>query len=236
MQGMGVLVRLMIVIAVFQLSTQGGALGAQHFENYTTRSSKEIIARDAVRSWVVTLFEHERFTDLERLSTQYRTSKSRTTSGLWKLTVFHSGISKAFLDRRKRKTDWAKAEHVVKKWLAKYPDSPSPHIAYARIAINHAWSIRGTGGGKNVAPQTVEHFKQHIEIARKIEGARTYLEKNKHIAAKDPHWYVLMAEIAMTQGWPEPRFSKMVSEGLGRSLILSIVFRCRRVLHAEMAR
>lgn len=34
------------------------------------------------------------------------------------------------------------------------------------------------------------------------------------VSAQDPHWYVVMADIATIQSWGEKEFQKLVDEGL----------------------
>ena len=100
---MRVLVRSMIAVVVLQFFLSGTAFSDEHaFRSLVTKSSAELANRDAIRNWVVTLLEHERFADLERLGAKYRTAKSRTSSGIWKLSLFYAGISSAIHKRRKQ--------------------------------------------------------------------------------------------------------------------------------------
>ena len=91
-----------------------------------------------------------------------------------------------------------------------YPNSATAHLAYARMLLSHGWSFRGSGYANTVEPQNWKPFHDYVQ------QARVYLEKYKGVASSDPKWYELMAIIAYAQGWPEPDFSRLISEGLQR--------------------
>lgn len=181
--------------------------------------SNELADRTALKNEVVRLFALEQFSQLEELSARYRTSKSRTSSGLWQLTVFYSGFSWAFNAKHKEHEFWLNTERSAKKWVTDYPNSATAHLAYAEMLLNHGWSFRGYGYAKSVAPQNWKPFHDYVQ------KARAYLEKYKDVASSDPHWYDLMIKIAYAQSWPELEISKILSEGLQReSLFYEIYF------------
>ncbi len=190
--------RPIIAVIVFQLLLSGAALG------------DELTDRATIRKNAVELLANEQFSELEAIASRYRTSQSRTSSGLWHLTLFYSGISSAFDTRRKDWTFWADAQRGIKKWIAGYPNSPTAHLAYAHLLVNHGWSIRGTGYANSVKPEQWRSFNIYIK------KARSYLEKHKAVASVDPYWFESMAIIARAQGWPTDKFSQLISEALER--------------------
>src|SRR5256885_14107172 len=98
--------------------------------------SDELSERAAIRNEVGTLIAGEQFSALEALSARYRTSKSRTSSGIWHLTLFYSGVSSAFHTDRKEQEFWLKADRSATRWVVNYPDSATGHLAYARMLLN----------------------------------------------------------------------------------------------------
>jgi hypothetical protein len=170
----------------------------------------ELSERAAIRSEVVTLVGGEQFSKLEDLAARYRMSQSRTSSGIWQLTLFYSGVSSAFDSNRKEQEFRLNAERSAKQWVADFPNSATAHLGYARMLLNHGWSFRGSGYANTVEPQNWKPFHDYVQ------QARVYLETHKNVASTDPYWYELMAIIAYAQGWPEPEFSKLISEGLQR--------------------
>jgi hypothetical protein len=170
----------------------------------------ELTERTAIVDRIAGLFVGEGFSELEALHARYRTSRSRTPSGLWHLTVFHGGLSSVFDVERKDLQFWIVAERTAQKWVAAFPNSSAARLTYANMLMNRAWSIRGTGYAHTVRPQDWKPFFEHLQ------QARTYLEKHKAVASIDPRWYEMMAEIGAAQNWPDGEFSRLVSEGLQR--------------------
>jgi len=173
-------------------------------------SAGELAEREAIRIAVAGLLHDERFADLETMGARYRRTQSRTSSGLWHLTLFYAGIAQAYYFGAEEEAAWAKAEAAAKRWAAAYPDSPTPHLALARLLVRRAWQYRGGGYAAEVNPWSWKPFKAYIE------GARRHLKKHKHVASADPHWYELMAEVTKAQDWPEPRFAELIAEALER--------------------
>ena len=64
----------------------------------------ELADRAATTSEVAELVRTGEFSRLENMATTYRDSQARTSSGLWKLTLFYSGI-RSYLDMR-RQDEW----------------------------------------------------------------------------------------------------------------------------------
>lgn len=186
----------MIVAVVVALLAAGRAGG------------EEFAERTAIRREVSAAMEAGQFAKLDALAARYRTSKSRTSSGLWHLTLFYVGIS-GVLDAEADFTEyWQNVERALGKWVADAPDSPTARLAYASMLVRHGWSYRGSGYANTVTPENLRKFDQYLAQARR------YLEENKRVASADPYWYELMAIIAYAQSWPEAAFASLIAEGL----------------------
>ena len=142
--------------------------------------AEELQDRATIQSEVQGFLQQGNFAGLEAMAGGYRATQARTSSGLWKLTLFYVGIARTV---RNAGGDWA--VRTARAWVAKYPQSPTAHLVYA-----------------DVLPDT--------------EKTRIYLEAHKSVAAQDPRWYEMMAEIAHEQGWSRPRFARLIDEGLDR--------------------
>lgn len=142
--------------------------------------AEELQDRATIQTQVYNLLSSKDFAGLEAMADNYRTTKARTSSGLWKLTLFYVGIQRAFQNKG---TDWA--AQTAQEWVSQYPQSSTAHLEYAQVLSN-------------------------------VEKTRVYLEAHKAVAAQDPRWYEIMAEVAYTQSWPKARFTKMIEEGLDR--------------------
>lgn len=170
-------------------------------------------ARDRIEADVRQAFFVDDFDRLEAMSNEYRTTKSRTSSGLWKLTLFYSGLRMEFDARFKRmgsEDGWRDLHVHLARWSTRYPDSPAPRIAESIVLMKHAWQIRGGGWASEVKPQAWEPFH------RQIRAAGENLERYKAIASKDPCWYETMLAVAKDEAWERGRFDKLVNEALDR--------------------
>jgi Domain of unknown function (DUF4034) len=173
-------------------------------------SGGELEDRASLQSQVVSAFHGNRFTELENVSSDFRTKESRTSSGLWKLSLFYSGINSAVDTSITDERYWANTDSKLSQWAAQYPNSPTAPIAQAAVLIRHAWAYRGNGWASEVAPHNWKPYYAHIEKARQ------HLLKHKASAAVDPNWYTNMIGIALAEGWDQVRFDDLVNEAVAR--------------------
>jgi hypothetical protein len=151
------------------------------------------------------------FRKLEELSQAYRTEKSRTSSGLWKLTLFYAGIGDVAIQASKvGEGAFAPLEERTVKWAQQYPNSPTAHIAHSIILLEHGWVIRGTGYADTVKPEAWAPFRRYVALARKN------LEEHKSVASGDPRWYETMLVVARAEAWDRKQFDSLLNEALDR--------------------
>jgi len=153
------------------------------------------------------------FSQLEDASRSYRTTKSRTASGLWKLTLFYHGIASGIevqAGAHEREAAFRQLEDKTMKWAQLYPDSPSAYIAQSIVHIAHAWAYRGNGYAATVKPDAWVPFQKYISLARQN------LEAHKSVAAADPRWYETMLTVARAEGWERNEFDSLLNEALDR--------------------
>ena len=176
-------------------------------------ATTEMEERAAIRSATRNAFLKEDFSQLEEVSLNYRLTKSRTPSGIWKLTVFHAGISEAIKERaraQEREAAFRELEGMTARWAKRHPNSPSARIAHSSVLISHAWAFRGDGYASTVKPEAWKPFRKYIAMAR------AYLEKHKAIAAVDPRWYEEMLTVAKAEGWKRDEVDRLLDEALDR--------------------
>jgi hypothetical protein len=178
-----------------------------------SRAATEMEERAAIRSSTRNAFLKEDFSQLEEVSLNYRLTKSRTPSGIWKLTVFHAGILEAIDERaraQEREAAFRELEGMTTRWAERHPNSPSARIAHSSVLISHAWAFRGEGYASTVKPEAWAPFHKYIAMAR------ANLEHHKSVAAVDPRWYQLMLTVAKAEGWARDEFDRLVDEALDR--------------------
>lgn len=154
------------------------------------------------------------FTKLDQVADRYRMTKARSDSGLWLLTLFDAGISEA-IDRERGDPSTPDAgfpelEKKTASWVRARPESPSAHLAHARVHLAHAWAYRGSGYSHTVDANNWAPFNKYLSKARR------YLELHKKIASVDPRWYETMLLIATAQNWERPKFERLLAEALER--------------------
>ena len=184
-----------------------GALCAQ------ASAATELAEREAIRATVLRLFSANDFNALEDLSASYRSTASRTPSGVWHLALFYAGLNHAIEEAQppsQGEAAFSEAEHKVQRWVAAYPDSPSAHIVYGMLLVARGWSYRGNEYASQVPREAWEPFRRNIALAR------AYLEEHKSIAAADPHWYKVMLWVAKSEAWDFVEFADLLDEALAR--------------------
>ena len=178
-----------------------------------SRAATELEEREAITAAALSAFFHEDFSQLEEMSRVYRQEKTRTSSGLWKLTLFYAGIGEAIdTSAQGRNPDVAfqDAEAKTRRWAQKFPASPSARIAHSMMLLSRAWAYRGTGYARTVKPEAWAPFRKYVEMARED------LESYKAIAGADPRWYEEMLTVAKAQSWDRREFDRLLDEALDR--------------------
>ncbi len=177
------------------------------------RASEELAERARVSGEAIEAFLGGDYARLERVSSAYRADKTRTASGLWKLTFFYIGLANA-VDALAGSdgTDAAYDDLIARTdaWSRQYPGSPGACITRSMVHVAHAWYFRGSGFADSVAPEAWEPFEKYIALARQE------LESHKATASIDPRWYESMLIVARAQGWPRKQFDALLDEALDR--------------------
>jgi hypothetical protein len=139
---------------------------------------------------------------VERLAADYRSTGRRLPGGEWYLSYFY-GWTAACLDvppRLERIAQW-KREHVK---------SPAPYLVEAVQLISE-----GFGGAHGSLGRYVENPPPVADVSA-LHRAKALLLESKALSSTDPHWYVLIAQIAVGGGMDEAEFTVLMTEGLKR--------------------
>lgn len=174
-------------------------------------NANELQVRQEIGMHVSTLFENQQFGELNKLADRYLASEERTSSGLWKLTLFYSGLSYVVSKNSSSIESLNKLDKKIKQWLEYDSSHPSPYFMRAKIKVTQAWNHRGAGWSKNVKKESWKPFYEYIAKARRI------LLESKTITSKDPHWYEMMLDVLKAEkGEKRQEFEEVLSEGLDR--------------------
>lgn len=156
---------------------------------------------DGVKAAIV----RQDYAGLNAMETEFRRTRSRTSSGIWKLSVFHWRVL-AELGPRKGQCDDRSAD-FFKGWIAATPDQPAPYITRAAVLEDYAWCLRGDGFASNVSTLAFGTF------AAKVDEASKVLADHRAIAAIDPHYYAVMERIYIDQRASKADFKRLLEEG-----------------------
>src|SRR5688572_6434966 len=167
--------------------------------------------RSDINSAAFTAFLRSDFAALEAMAGEFDAT-ARTPSGLWKRALMYGGIVMAteVLGIRDD-TAWAGVVARIDAWQAAFPQSPTARLVRAEALMTRAWAFRGKCYAQCVDEADWAPFHAHVEQARGL------LERDKALAAVDPHWYQLMAVVATTQDWPEDRYAAFEAEALDKA-------------------
>jgi hypothetical protein len=173
--------------------------------------ANELQTREDINKQVKELVLNQKYSELEVMAEKFREDELRTSSGLWMLTLFYGAIGEINRHNKKDPEAWIGLRKNVDSWMSKYPNSPTPYIAKSIILKDEAWSIRGNGYSSSVKPESWKPFH------KKVEESRVVLEDSIDVSSQDPHWYVVMTNIATIQSWKEDKFESLIKNGLTKN-------------------
>ena len=80
----------------------------------------------------------------------------------------------------------------------------------ASFYIARAWHERGHNYAGSVSPQAWQGFRSNLD------RAKAELERSAAISKACPHWYDLMQEVALGQGWQESEYEALFEEAVSK--------------------
>lgn len=146
----------------------------------------------------------EKFDDLERMASDYRTSKSRVPGGEWRLRLFYTALDAP------QQTDKDTLDHLahLEHWMKAHPESITPRIALATSLHRWAWVARGSGLANTVTPEGWRLFDERTKEAHAV------LEGSANIHTMCPQWYSEMMTVGLAQSWDAKRVKENFERGI----------------------
>lgn len=170
----------------------------------------EITVRKQIRAAAAKAVAARDFAELNAVTRNYRQSRSRTPSGIWRLDEYYSGIFFALGGTGKPKPCTYAAAPFIAAWIEADPSSPAPYIAEARMLSDHAWCLRGAGYADSVTDEGWRGYREQLA------KARATLEQHRQIASVDPEFYVQLAGIYNDQGVDDAAYRALLDEATRR--------------------
>ena len=178
--------------------------------NSVAPPADEIAEQQTIISAVKEAIHRQDYKALNRMENEFRQTRSRTGSGIWKLSVFHWRVLTELGPRGDEGQCDDRSTNFFQGWLAASPTEPAPYIARAAVLEVYAWCIRGSGYAHSVSEQAFERFGAKVDEARKI------LTEHRNIASVDPHYYAVMERIYIDQGAEKSDFNQLLDEATSR--------------------
>ncbi|HYL69597.1 MAG TPA: DUF4034 domain-containing protein [Candidatus Limnocylindria bacterium] len=143
---------------------------------------------------------------LDQAAREDRTKKTRFKGGVWKLYMFYDALDKPTLGADATDEDWTYHIGRLKDWIAARPESVSARVALAQTYQIYANQARGGGYANTVSDTGWKLYRERVELA-----ASTLSEAAK-LKEKCPHWYEVMQNVALAQGWDKAQARKLFDD------------------------
>jgi len=187
------------------------ALAIVLFAGERANAATELEQRAAISAATAEDFFDSDFKSLDTVSAKYRKEKSRTSSGLWNLSLFYAGLEEAIeahIERHETDASLRAVDERTRTWTQAFPDSPTGHIAHSMALLELAWALRRTEDASTDSPVSWDRFNELVA------KARANLQTFKAVASVDPRWYQMMVIIARVQNWEPTAVDALVNEAL----------------------
>jgi len=144
---------------------------------------------------VRSLVDQANYAELESLAQTNRLERGRFLGGNWRNNDFFNGATWANPNDKPTDSDYQHQIEKLKKWQAARPDSAAAKIALAKIYVFYANFARGDGYAASVSDKQWDLYNSRTALAK-----QTLLEAAA-FKERDPHWYIIMQEVAHNEGW-----------------------------------
>ena len=174
-------------------------------------SSDESVAQDLIYKRVKTAIDVDDFAILSAMEDDFRSSRARTPSGIWKLAAFHGALQAYLADGLQHDSGCKyRRSDFVQRWTSAFPHNPAPVITDAALLLKRAWCFRGQGYATTVTEQAWP------EVRKSMAAADEVLERNKATSSTDPEYYAVKLNIMILQGASKAIFHAVIEEATAR--------------------
>ncbi len=159
---------------------------------------------DSVRSRL----RHRQFADLDQFAEDLRKTKLRLPGGGWRLYRFYGQLAEPAAGRKTPGDEWEAHFKLLREWTMSYPDSITARVAYADALVTYAWLARGGDYADKVSSKQWALFKERLGQAEQV------LRESYKLQTRCPHWYAVMQNVALGQGWGVNDYDQLVDEAI----------------------
>ena len=141
------------------------------------------------------LLQQEKFTEIDRLAAEARTTKARFAGGYWKVHTIYLALEEPGTKPSASEAEWTQHLARLEKWKEQFPNSITARISLAEAYNSYGEKARGVGYADQV---TDEGWRLLAERAHK---GQVILEEAEALPQKCPEWYAAMIEVARSEDW-----------------------------------
>jgi len=145
------------------------------------------------------LLVERKFDELEKLSEQVRSRRSKFTGGVWKLFMFYDVIP--------HPPDGTFHLEAIKAWVGAKPESAAARTALAQAYVSSGLRSRGSGRSDTVSESGWSKLADGSGLA-----GTTLLEADR--LGKDAYWFEVMQQVALAQGWDKKKTRELFEQAI----------------------
>ena len=160
------------------------------------------------RQTIQSLFARGAFAEIDAEADAARKSKERFGGGVWKLYALYVSLSGPAGGDRASDEAWTTHLGKLEAWVKARPESITARVALAEGYRSLGWRARGGGESNTVS---ANGWKQLEEGNSK---ALVTLVGAAELAAKCPHWYLVLLAIARDQSWDNTKTRQIFEEAV----------------------
>ena len=174
-------------------------------------SSDELAERTLILDKVKTAVVTHDFAGLSAMEEDFRSTRVRTPSGVWKLGIYHLGVQ-GYLAEGLRREDACQLQDptFIRRWADAVPHNPAPAITDAALHLARAWCFRGSGYASSVPAEAWPDFE------REVAAAAAVLNGPKRSTSVDPEFYAVKLTVLRAQGVSRSVFRGVLDEATAR--------------------
>jgi Domain of unknown function (DUF4034) len=154
------------------------------------------------------LLDQGNYAELENLAQINRSERGRFVAGDWRNNFFFNAVVWVSPTPPPKDSDYQYQLEKLKKWQAARPDSAAAKIAFAKFYVQYADFARGTGYANSVSGRQWRQYHARTALAKQalLEAAA--------LKERDPHWYLVMQDIAHNEGWEKADARELLDQAL----------------------